>query len=164
MPEITMELPKKEFVNIIGNVTSPFVVLSELIKNGIDANAKSITLFISTDNNSVSIVDNGDGFSEEDIKNLATAAVSRKKREEYVYNQHGQMLLGSKGLAIFSVFSIGKGLQIVTRNKKGACFEVNWENGVENPEYHTVDEVDFEYGTEVKIFGIADDVMTLLTT
>jgi HSP90 family molecular chaperone len=83
MNSVEIKVEEENIVEIIGNVTSPFVVLSELIKNGVDANAKSVTVHIDTLKKTIKVVDNGDGFTLDDILNIANVASSNKKREAY---------------------------------------------------------------------------------
>ncbi|MCU5273605.1 ATP-binding protein [Bacillus cereus] len=162
--EIQTGIPEEELLDVIGNVASPLVVLSELIKNGVDANANSITINIDSENNMLKIIDDGDGFSSTDVMNLGMATVSYKKREGNIYNENGEMLLGNKGLAIFSAFSLGKKLTIRTKNKLNECFVIDWEKETNNLSYRRADDDDtILQGTEILIFEIDNNDMLLLT-
>ncbi|WP_176527160.1 ATP-binding protein [Bacillus cereus] len=162
--EIQTGIPEEELLDVIGNVASPLVVLSELIKNGVDANANSITINIDSENNMLKIIDDGDGFSNTDVMNLGMATVSYKKREGNIYNENGEMLLGNKGLAIFSAFSLGKKLTIRTKNKLNECFVIDWEKETNNLSYRRADDDDtIIQGTEILIFEIDNNDMLLLT-
>lgn len=108
MEELAVEFSVDDVISVISNVTSPFVVISELIKNGVDANASEVSVNLDTLNGSISIKDNGDGFTRIEIMELAKIAQSSKKRDNYLQNNSGNTLLGSKGLAIYSIFSLGK--------------------------------------------------------
>ncbi|PFI70050.1 hypothetical protein COJ57_01565 [Bacillus cereus] len=164
MMEIQTGIPEEELLDVIGNVASPLVVLSELIKNGVDANANSITINIDSENNMLKIIDDGDGFSNTDVMNLGMATVSYKKREGNIYNENGEMLLGNKGLAIFSAFSLGKKLTIRTKNKLNECFVIDWEKETNNLSYRRADDDDtIIQGTEILIFEIDNNDMLLLT-
>ncbi|WP_277714154.1 ATP-binding protein [Bacillus atrophaeus] len=162
MPEIELDIPKEEIIKTIGNVTSPFVVLSELVKNGVDANAKTVTIKINTEESTIKIIDDGDGFNLKDIKKLGTATHSNKKRESYLKNKQGNMLLGSKGLAIFSIFSLGEKLVIKTKNKVEKCYEIVWERNNGNPSYRELSDTNMNYGTEITISMIDNTNMLLL--
>ncbi|WP_404467112.1 ATP-binding protein [Planococcus rifietoensis] len=163
MPEINIGIPQEEFLNIIGNVVSPFVVISELIKNGVDANANSITVHINSIEKSIKIIDNGDGFYLEDIENIGMAAISRKKRKSHDRNNQGDMFLGSKGLALFSVFSLGENLEIKTKNKDNESYIIRWNKTSGIPEYELLNNEDIlSYGTELTISDIEENNIFLL--
>ncbi|MEC1549818.1 ATP-binding protein, partial [Bacillus rugosus] len=159
---IDVGIEKDDLISIVGNVTSPFVVLSELIKNGVDANSKAVTININTVDNSITIRDNGDGFYIEDIKELGRVASSRKKRNNNLLNKKGQMLLGSKGLAIFSVFSLGDYVTIKTKNKLDECYLIEWDKNSGSPSYEKIEDNSFYHGTEMTISNIDDESMLLL--
>lgn len=74
------------------------------------------------------------------------------------------MLLGNKGLAIFSAFSLGKKLTIRTKNKLNECFVIDWEKETNNLSYRRADDDDtIIQGTEILIFEIDNNDMLLLT-
>ncbi|PZT55625.1 ATP-binding protein [Paenibacillus silvae] len=160
--DITMN--KESLIEVLGNVTSPLVVLSELIKNGVDANAKSVTIFIDTNKNSIKVVDNGDGFTEENINQLGIAASSNKKREDFLYNSSGRMLLGSKGLAFFSVFSLGNKIEVRTKNIDGKCYIIKWSKEDGKLIYDQVYNEDYSKGTEIMISGVESNDLVLLSS
>lgn len=162
MEELTVEFSVDDVISVISNVTSPFVVISELIKNGVDANASEVKVDLDTLNGCISIKDNGDGFTREEIMELAKIAQSSKKRGGYLENSRGNTLLGSKGLAIYSVFSLGKKLEIWSYSDDGN-FHVSWEmeDGLfyEELPIGTIDS-----GTVVIISEIEIDDMVLLSS
>ncbi|WP_233879887.1 ATP-binding protein [Virgibacillus halodenitrificans] len=162
MPKIDVGITTDDLINVMGNVTSPFVVLSELVKNGVDANSKAVTIKINTEDNSIMIRDNGDGFYIEDIEDLGRVASSRKKRSNKLRNNEGQMLLGSKGLAIFSVFSLGDYITIKTKNKVDECYLIEWDKNSTSPNYELIQDRDFSYGSEIIISNIDKEDMLLL--
>ncbi|WP_348621574.1 ATP-binding protein [Paenibacillus polymyxa] len=164
MNSVEIRVEEENIVEVIGNVTSPFVVLSELIKNGVDANAKSVTVHIDTLNNSIKVVDNGDGFTLEDILNIGNVASSNKKRDDYLHNKNGEMLLGSKGLAFYSMFSLGEKIEVKSLNTKGHKYYFEWFKGEKRYYYDQVDHENYALGTEILISGIEEDNILLLSS
>ncbi|MGD6902251.1 ATP-binding protein [Bacillus infantis] len=162
MNSVEIKMEEANIVEVIGNVTSPFVVLSELIKNGVDANAKSVTVQIDTINRQIRVIDNGDGFSLDDILSIGTVAISNKKREAFTHNDDGEMLLGSKGLAFYSMFSLGEKIEVKSLNSLGQKYYFEWEKGEKKFYYDAVDNDSYSPGTEILIRGIEEDSILLL--
>lgn len=164
MPKVLVNLPGENLTNVLGNVTSPFVVISELIKNGVDAGANAVTIKIDTTNSEIKIIDDGKGFTLEEIIELGIASESRKKRGVNLKNPAGEMFLGSKGLAIFSAFSLGSKVRIRTRNENNRAYIINWNKGEKEFDYYETDSSDISEGTEVLISEINFKEMLLLAS
>ncbi|WP_024424016.1 ATP-binding protein [Bacillus safensis] len=164
MNSVEIKMEEANIVEVIGNVTSPFVVLSELIKNGVDANAKSVTVFIDTINRNIRVIDNGDGFTLDDILNIGIVAKSNKKREAFIHNNEGEMLLGNKGLAFYSMFSLGEKIEVTSSNISGQKYYFEWEKGKKKFHYKEVEKDDYSSGTEIFIRGIEEDSILLLSS
>ncbi|MBD2848539.1 ATP-binding protein [Paenibacillus sp. IB182496] len=164
MNSVEVKVEEENIVEVIGNVTSPFVVLSELIKNGVDANAKSVTVHIDTINNTIKVIDNGDGFKLEDILNLGNIAASNKKRDDFIQNVNGEMLLGSKGLAFYSMFSLGTKIEVRSFNSNGEKYYFEWFKGHKKFYYEYVAHENYALGTEILISGIEEDNILLLSS
>ncbi|MCY9445183.1 ATP-binding protein [Bacillus haynesii] len=162
MNSVEIKMKEANIVEVIGNVTSPFVVLSELIKNGVDANAKSVTVHIDTINRQIRVIDNGDGFTLDDILSIGTVAMSNKKREAFTHNNDGEMLLGNKGLAFYSMFSLGEKIEVRSLNSLGQKYYFEWEKGEKRFYYDAVDNDSYSPGTEILIHGIEEDSILLL--
>lgn len=164
MTKIELGVNPQDLINVIGNVTSPFVVLSELVKNGVDANAKAVTIHINTKEKKMEVIDDGDGFTLEDIQNIGEVAKSNKKRSDKMYTKDGLMMLGSKGLAIYSVFYLGKEVLIKTKNHLHESFKIKWNKEEMAPTYERINDSEFSYGTEIIISDIDDNIISLLST
>ncbi|MGZ9586471.1 ATP-binding protein [Paenibacillus marinisediminis] len=164
MNSVEIRVEEEKVVEVIGNVTSPFVVLSELIKNGVDANAKSVTVHIDTLKNTIKVIDNGDGFTIDDILNIGNIASSSKKRDNYLYNKNGEMLLGSKGLAFYSMFSLGDKIEVKSQNTQGQKYYFEWSKGEKKYYYTQVDDENYTLGTEILISGVEEDNILLLSS
>ena len=162
MHEIDVTISAEDIVSVVSNVTSPFVVVSELVKNGVDANAKNVVVRMDSAKGTITIEDDGDGFTLEEIEILGKVAKSEKKRDSQLFNNQGDMLLGSKGLAVYSVFSLGDKLELWTKSDDGE-FAVIWDVGAKI-RYGEVENNDLAKGTKITISGIDKDDMVLLSS
>ena len=86
------------------------IVIAELIKNSKDAHAKKVTINFSDYKNSITIWDNGDGMSIEEIKDKWGVVASNNKSNE-VDN------LGGKGIGRFSIFKLCNSFTIITKKE-----------------------------------------------
>ncbi|WP_152657084.1 ATP-binding protein [Oceanobacillus sp. CFH 90083] len=118
MQVMDIEIPYEKQMDVISEVASPLVVVTELIKNAFDEFAKRITVSIDTKDNVIEIIDDGEGFTEESIKLLARPGESYKKRNNHILNQHNKVFAGSMGIGLFSVFSIADNFKIVSKNEE----------------------------------------------
>ena len=109
-----LSINSKEIINILGTVGSPLIVISELIKNSVDAEATRIQIFYDTKQKQIQISDNGIGMTEAEIRRLAQPGVSYKKIDGNVRNKNGFYFTGSKGLGILSCFSLCDSFSIYT--------------------------------------------------
>lgn len=162
MEELAVEFSVDDVISVISNVTSPFVVISELIKNGVDANASEVSVNLDTLNGSISIKDNGDGFTRIEIMELAKIAQSSKKRDNYLQNNSGNTLLGSKGLAIYSIFFVRKKMEIWSYSNDGNS-HISWKMG-EGLFYEELSTEKIDNGSVVTISDIDTDDMILLSS
>lgn len=112
----TLHIDSSSIASILGTVGSPLVVISELIKNAIDASADKIRIAYSRELQSITVVDDGLGFSLEDIRQLSQPGFSKKKSNGNLTNAKGSFYTGSKGLGLLSVFSLCNHLTIQTKS------------------------------------------------
>ena len=127
MNRVPIKLASEKTEEILGMVGSPTIVISEIIKNSIDSNAKSIEIRIDTKNSSLTISDDGDGFTEKDIIDLGNPGYSTKKSSSHnTKRKDGYFYAGNKGLGILSAFSLSNLVEIETTNKTQS-FIINWE-------------------------------------
>lgn len=162
MEKIELMIPFENIENILGTVTSPSIVLSELIKNSVDSNASNIRIDINTQpKNLIIVTDDGDGLSFDDIKNLGCIGESTKKRNSYLYRKDGAYLSGSKGLGILSLFSIANSFTLETE-KCRTRYRITWKKGQSSFLYEQITPKGSS-GTEIKITNIDDDCIPILT-
>lgn len=86
------------------------IVISELIKNSKDAHAKKVTINFSDYKNSITIWDNGDGMSIEEIKDKWGVVASNNKA-------NAVDTLGGKGIGRFSIFKLCNSFTIITKKE-----------------------------------------------
>jgi hypothetical protein len=98
----------------IGTVGSPLIVISELIKNAVDASATQIDVYYNINDRSIIVKNDHAGFSFEDIKRLSQPGHSFKKKENNLLNEKGMYFTGSKGLGLLSVFTLCEEAEIIT--------------------------------------------------
>lgn len=96
-------------------IENPSNVVKELIENAIDANASNIEIKLKTDFSLIEVIDNGDGFHKDDIKNAfllhATSKIDNFDDIEKISS------FGFRGEALTSISSISK-VTLITKNEE----------------------------------------------
>lgn len=153
-----------QIAEIMGTVGSPLIILSELIKNAVDASADQIDIYIDFDNNSIKIVNDNCGFTVEDIEELHNPGSSRKKTKNYTKNNKGMYLTGSKGLGILSSFLVSNEIVIKTVTESFDVYEIvlSKSNGTVNYE-KTGAKADSFY-TEIIIKNVNPETLSFLSS
>ena len=112
-------------------VTDERIALIELIKNSYDADASWINISFSnlnenyetTSKSKITIRDDGDGMSEQFIKEhwLSPATPEKKIRKETSgATKFGRRMQGEKGIGRFATLRLGKKISITTRTRDGS--------------------------------------------
>ncbi len=113
--------------------SNPFAALSELIANGIDANASKIWVYIDIREKSKSeivVIDNGCGMSDKDVTNkyLIVGKNNRPNQDE--------KMMGRKGIGKLAAFYLSNKYYLVTKTlSEENIFEIDFtlhENGTKN--------------------------------
>lgn len=151
-----------EILEILGTVGSPLIVISELIKNAIDAEATQIQISYNTSQNQIQITDNGVGMTEEEIRRLAQPGVSDKKVGENVRNKKGFYFTGSKGLGILSCFSLCNSFALDTATAEGEAFHVKYSRDGEL-EFDIIEE-QLTTGTTIVLENVLTEDIEFLTS
>jgi len=144
---------------------APVVALTELIKNSSDActNKNDIILInIDTKQNTITIKDNGSGFSSADIKGLATIGISDKMVDGNILSAIGEPYAGSKGLGFLTAFNLCDKLEVNTYSEEDKCgYHLSWIRGSSKITYT---ESDVQHtGTEIILYNVSNDTIFLLT-
>ena len=104
--------------------SNPWVAVSELVANGIDANATKIRVLIDIRNKefaTIEILDNGSGMSIDDLTNKY-AIIGRNKREE----QKNEKTLGRKGVGKLAALYLTSHYYISTKtDNETSIWEIN---------------------------------------
>ncbi len=106
--------------------------LAELISNSYDADAEQVNVTISNESpKEIVIWDNGEGMSDDDIRNRFLVVGNNRRHEEArTISTKGRKVTGKKGLGKFALFGLTDEVEIST-GKKGSeelnTFSLNWK-------------------------------------
>lgn len=124
MAEQQFTMSSSQIAEIMGTVGSPLIVVSELLKNAVDASAENINVYYNRDEKTITVENDHTGFSFEEIEKLARPGVSAKKRAANLTNDRGMFLTGSKGLGLLSVFLLCDRAEIYTASKDEKVYKI----------------------------------------
>ncbi len=99
----------------------------ELVKNSYDADASVCIIIVDPVNNSIKILDNGDGMTETTIRNQwMTIGTDDKKIN---FKTKSRVKTGAKGIGRFALDRLGKSSIIVTKTleSKSVVWDVDWD-------------------------------------
>lgn len=114
MAKEKLKMDSAQIARIMGTVGSPLIVISELLKNAVDASAENIDIYYDFDSKSITVENDYKGFTFEEIQHLSQPGISTKKKGKNLTNERGMFLTGSKGLGLLSVFLLCDKAEIVT--------------------------------------------------
>ncbi|MEO9364092.1 MAG: ATP-binding protein, partial [Nitrososphaera sp.] len=139
--------------NIIGKelITDDFVAIFELVKNSYDAKAKKVTIEFhdikkGSEKSRISIIDDGDGMSYDDLINRwlfvgysAKKEDPDKQQEDYRdrIEKKKRVFAGAKGIGRFSVDRLGGKLKLYTKKTEASTIhqlDINWNQFEKNQE------------------------------
>jgi signal transduction histidine kinase len=113
-------------------VGAPYVALAELIKNAYDADATKVEVRFESD--SIEVVDNGHGMTEDQFCGPWMRVGSPHKRHQAVSPLFSRPLTGSKGIGRLAVQFLGRDLEMTTAAAKETAPEiralVDWDRAV----------------------------------
>lgn len=100
-------------------------IVEELAANSYDANASTVLVLLDTSQNKLYIIDDGEGFNKESIKEAATLGGGNKNA---YYKESKRVFLGSYGVGLKATVNIAKKLEINSCSDED-IFEtiINWE-------------------------------------
>lgn len=136
-------------------------IISELVQNAYDADAKSVWITINTvDEITIVVQDNGIGMTPGEV-NSRFLNIGQDRRSEFPISPNGRKVLGRKGIGKLAVFSLAKVVDVYskTANETAACrldfdaITLQNEDPITLDENSIVFEKDFisENGTGTKI-------------
>lgn len=143
-------------------------VLTEIISNAWDADAENVSINLDKNNNTVTIIDDGIGMSEDDIINkfLNVGYARRDAGHESSTKKHRQVM-GRKGIGKLAMFSLSKRIKVTTHREgfSPKCFEIDvnkLREGIRNRKGYVADEhiIDGEipFGTKIELFDLDSSI------
>ena len=100
--------------------TNVYYVLSELVANAYDADAKNVYITISEE--SLSIEDDGNGMNLEQVENYLNVGNESRKDEVGTFTKNGRRKMGRKGIGKLAALSLAESYILFTKqngNKNG---------------------------------------------
>lgn len=136
----------------VQNFSTDESAVLELIKNSYDANAMNVTLEFYED--TLEIIDDGDGMNSDDIKNYWMHIGKSSKGYSVVDSQDNlRIQAGAKGVGRFALSRLGRKIKLITKKDKevGVIWETDWN-------FSTLDEFTEvkEKGTYIKIINLRE--------
>ena len=98
-------------------------IISELVQNAYDADAKSVWITINTSGSqTIYVQDNGIGMSPDEV-NSRFLNIGQDRRDFYPESPSGRKVLGRKGIGKLAVFSLAKVIDVYSKNSNevAAC-------------------------------------------
>ncbi len=165
MPTVAVSIPEDKLEQVFAVAFAPVVALSELIKNASDScyvKNDIIKVYIEEDKQRIRIVDNGYGFSADDIAKLGKVTASSKMSLDNKRSRIGEFYAGSKGQGVFTAFNLCKHLEIKTFSlEDGLSYCIKWENGSAQIAYEEINEK--ITGTELILNGVKAETFKMIT-
>lgn len=108
---IDMKALKHLGINLYSNTPS---VLSEIVANSWDADAKNVEITISQNPDKIQILDDGTGLSFDDINEKFLKIGYEKRKGKIEKTELGRHIMGRKGIGKLSMFSIANTVEVHT--------------------------------------------------
>ncbi|XOB40884.1 MAG: ATP-binding protein [Candidatus Nealsonbacteria bacterium] len=116
------------------SISNPNIALLEVIKNSYDADAKEVDLTFKNltkplHENEVIIADDGNGMTEENIKQYWMKPATDNKLHDPFTKKYKRRKIGEKGIARFALSTLAKEITLTTKpagKLKGYQLYINW--------------------------------------
>ena len=158
----TLQMSPTLIARTVGTVGSPLIVVSELIKNAVDAAASQIDIFYDVDNRAITIQNDNKGFSLNEIMGLSQPGNSEKKTDNNLKNDNGMYLTGSKGLGLLSVFLLCNNAEIETVLENDKLCIVKLDRTTGTIGYEILDETSENKYTKVTLLDVNPETIAFL--
>ncbi|WP_223526698.1 ATP-binding protein [Pseudomonas sp. BF-B-26] len=148
-------------------VGKPHVALAELVKNSYDADATEV--FITFDDTSITVSDNGDGMSRDEYVDY-WLRIGTTHKQEQLETARNRTVTGSKGIGRLAVQFLGDGLELTSRKLGATTFraDVDWDGARKSgdlikagahiaPTKNISFGSGYPHGTSVKITGLKQE-------
>lgn len=153
-----------QIAEFVGTVGSPLIVVSELLKNAVDASATNIDIYYNREERFIAVENDYKGFTIEEIKKLAFPGTSSKKRESYLTNERGMFLTGSKGLGLLSVFLLCEYAEIYTSPADHKVYKIILDKNTGSVEQSETEEVAESNFTKVILKKVEPEIIDFLSS
>lgn len=154
-----------QIAEIVGTVGSPLVVISELLKNAVDASAENINICYNHDDHTICIENDHSGIALDEIEKLSRPGISHKKRDGLLTNERGMFLTGSKGLGLLSVFSLCAHAEIYTSLEKNSkIYKITLERANGLVERIETSQTAEEAFTKVIMYSVDKEILDFLSS
>lgn len=165
MSKAQLSMTSTQIAEIVGTVGSPLVVISELLKNAVDASAENIDIYYNYDERTISIENDHSGIALDEIERLSQPGISHKKRNGLLTNERGMFLTGSKGLGLLSVFSLCTHAEIYTALEKSSkIYKISLERATGLVEPIETSETAEEAFTKVIMQEVDKEILDFLSS
>ena len=164
MTEKQFSMTSTQIAKVVGTVASPLIVVSELIKNAVDASAKNIDISYDREHNTIAVENDHKGFSIEEIEELYKPGESSKKVGSNLKNEDGMFLTGSKGQGLLSVFSLCEEAEITTAPSDQKVHKVGLNRTRGTVEDSVTDQPFEKYFTRVVLKNVNPETIDYLSS
>lgn len=139
-------------------------VLTEIISNAWDADAENVRIDLDKEKNTVTIIDDGIGMSEDDIINkFLNVGYARRDAGHERSTKKLRQVMGRKGIGKLAMFSLSKKIKVTTHREgfDPKCFIIDVDAlriSIKNRESYIADEEvvndDIDFGTKIELFDL----------
>ena len=164
MAKEKLKMDSAQIAQIMGTVGSPLIVISELLKNAVDASAENIDIYYDSDTKSITVENDHKGFALEEIQQLSYAGVSAKKKDENLTNERGMFLTGSKGLGLLSVFLLCDKAEIYTSPADHSVYQIILDKRTGTVEQLSLAQKSPKSYTKVVLTDVSKEIISFLSS
>ena len=160
--QFTMSSP--QIAEIMGTVGSPLIVVSELLKNAVDASAENIDIYYNREEQTIAVKNDYKGFTLEEIEKLSRPGISTKKKTSNLTNDKGMFLTGSKVLGLLSVFLLCQYAEITTASKDKKIYKISLDKAKGVVELSATDQTSEKQFTKILLKNVDKEIIDLLSS
>lgn len=164
MTKEKLKMDSAQIAQIMGTVGSPLIVISELLKNAVDASAENIDIYYDFESRSITVENDYKGFSLEEIQNLSQPGASVKKKDDNLTNERGMFLTGSKGLGLLSVFLLCDEAEIFTSSADHSVNKIILNKKTGTIERIPLEQKSIKEYTKVILKDVSKDIIAFLSS
>lgn len=164
MAKEKLKMDSTHIAKIMGTVGSPLIVISELLKNAVDASAENIDIYYNYNEKSITVENDYKGFTFEEIQKLSQPGISAKKKGDNLTNERGMFLTGSKGLGLLSVFLLCEKAEIYTSAEDHSVYQIIMDKRTGTIEQLLLEEKSPKEYTKVVLVDVSNEIISFLSS